>query len=60
MTKIGAQKLRVYVSGQNLKTWTKATGYTPEAQIGSILGGGADNGVYPIPAVYSFGLNITF
>lgn len=60
MTKIGAQKLRLYVSGQNLKTWTKATGYTPEAQIGSILGGGADNGVYPIPAVYSFGLNVTF
>lgn len=60
MTKIGAQKLRVYVSGQNLKTWTKATGYSPEAQIGSILGGGADNGVYPVPAIYSFGLNITF
>ncbi|KQC02686.1 TonB-dependent receptor [Pedobacter sp. Hv1] len=60
MTKIGAQRLRVYVSGQNLKTWTKATGYTPEAQIGSILGGGADNGVYPVPAVYTFGLNITF
>lgn len=60
MTKIGAQKLRLYVSGQNLKTWSKATGYTPEAQIGSILGGGADNGVYPIPAVYTFGLNVTF
>ncbi|MCY1245244.1 TonB-linked outer membrane protein, SusC/RagA family [compost metagenome] len=60
MTKIGAQKLRLYVSGQNLKTWTKATGYTPEAQIGSILGGGADNGVFPVPAIYTFGLNITF
>ncbi len=60
MTKIGAQKLRVYVSGQNLKTWTQATGYTPEAQIGNILGGGADNGVYPVPAIYTFGLNVTF
>lgn len=58
--KVGISKLRVYVSGQNIKTWSKATGYTPEAQIGSILGGGADNGVYPIPAVYSFGLNVTF
>lgn len=58
--KVGIQKLRVYVSGQNVKTWTKATGYTPEAQIGSILGGGADNGVYPVPAIYSFGLNVTF
>lgn len=60
MTKIGAQKLRLYVSGQNIKTWTKATGYTPEAQIGNITGGGADNGVYPVPAIYSFGLNVTF
>ncbi|MCX2572962.1 SusC/RagA family TonB-linked outer membrane protein [Pedobacter sandarakinus] len=60
MNKIGAQKLRIYVSGQNVQTWTQATGYTPEAQIGSILGGGADNGVYPVPAIYSFGLNVTF
>lgn len=60
INKLGAQKLRVYVSGQNIKTWTQATGYTPEAQIGSILGGGADNGIYPVPAVYSFGLNVTF
>ncbi|MEJ7560635.1 MAG: TonB-dependent receptor [Pedobacter sp.] len=57
---IGVKRLRVYVSGQNVVTWSKATGYTPEAQIGSILGGGADNGVYPVPAIYSFGLNVTF
>jgi TonB-linked SusC/RagA family outer membrane protein len=60
MTKMGAQKMRIYLSGQNIKTWTQATGYTPEAQIGSILGGGADNGIYPVPAIYSFGLNVTF
>jgi hypothetical protein len=28
--------------------------------IGSILGGGADNGAYPVPAIYSFGINLTF
>ncbi len=60
LAKVGIQKLRLYVSGQNMKTWTKATGYTPEPQIGSILGGGADNGIYPVPAIYSFGLNVTF
>ncbi|TKB98069.1 SusC/RagA family TonB-linked outer membrane protein [Pedobacter cryotolerans] len=60
LAKAGIQKLRLYLSGQNIQTWSQATGYTPEAQIGSILGGGADNGVYPIPAVYSFGLNVTF
>lgn len=57
---VGIQKLRVFISGQNIKTWTKATGYSPEAQIGDILAGGADNGVYPVPAIYSFGLNVTF
>jgi TonB-linked SusC/RagA family outer membrane protein len=57
---VGVKRLRMYVSGQNVKTWSKTTGYTPEAQIGDILGGGADNGVYPVPAIYSFGLNVTF
>ncbi|WP_113654245.1 SusC/RagA family TonB-linked outer membrane protein [Pedobacter namyangjuensis] len=60
LTKVGVNKLRLFLSGQNIKTWSKVSGYTPEAQVGSILGGGADNGVYPVPAVYSFGLNVTF
>lgn len=57
---LGLQNLRLYVSGQNLKTWSKTTGYTPEAPIGSILGGGVDNGTYPIPAIYTFGINLNF
>lgn len=57
---IGFKQTRVFVSAQNLKTWSRATGYSPEPQIGSILGGGADNGAYPVPAVYSFGVNLTF
>ncbi len=60
LSKIGVQKLRLYVSGQNLKTWSKVTGYTPEAQIGDPTASGVDNGIYPVPAIYSFGLNVTF
>ena len=60
MSKVGIQALRIYISGQNVKTWSKVTGYSPEAPIGSILAGGADNGIYPVPAIYSFGLNVTF
>ncbi len=52
--------LRLYVSGQNLFTLTKATGYTPEVPISSPTSAGADNGIYPVPAVYSFGVNVTF
>ncbi|MBE9665714.1 SusC/RagA family TonB-linked outer membrane protein [Mucilaginibacter boryungensis] len=58
--KIGVQNIRIFVSGENIKTWTKATGYSPEPQIGSLLSGGADNGTYPVPAIYTVGLNVTF
>jgi TonB-linked SusC/RagA family outer membrane protein len=60
LSKAGIQKARVYLSGQNLKTWSQVTGYSPEPLIGSILGGGADNGAYPVPAIYSLGINLTF
>ncbi len=58
--KIGLNALRVYVSGQNIATFSKTTGYTPEASIGNPIASGADNGTYPVPAVYSFGINATF
>ena len=60
LSNIGFKQARIFISGQNIKTWTQATGYTPEPQIGSILAGGADNGIYPVPAVYTFGVNLTF
>jgi TonB-linked SusC/RagA family outer membrane protein len=60
LAKAGVQKLRLYISGQNIKTWSKVSGYSPEPQIGNVLASGADNGVYPVPAIYSFGLNVSF
>ncbi len=60
LRKVGIQKARVFLSGQNIKTWSLVTGYSPEPLIGSILGGGADNGAYPVPAIYSCGINLTF
>lgn len=58
--KLGVQHIRLFIGGENIKTWTKATGYSPEPQVGSILSGGADNGTYPVPAIYTVGLNVTF
>jgi hypothetical protein len=58
--KVGVQHVRVFVSGENMKTWTKATGYSPEPQLGGLLSSGADNGTYPVPAIYTVGLNVTF
>jgi hypothetical protein len=58
--KIYMQKLRVYVKADNLYTWTKYTGYTPEIGSGDVLSAGIDYGIYPITAVYSVGINLNF
>lgn len=60
LSKIGVQKLRLYVSGQNIKTWSKVTGYSAEGSLDNVLASGADNGNYPVPAIYTFGLNLNF
>lgn len=59
LAKIRLQALRVYINIQNLKTWKHNTGYTPELG-GSATSFGVDNGSYPVPAVYTFGINVTF
>ncbi len=53
------KSLRLYANIENLKTWSKNTGYTPEIG-GSAIRSGVDGGTYPTPAVYTVGLNITF
>lgn len=52
--KLGMSKCRVYVSGSNLLTWTKYTGYDPE------VAGGVDYGNYPQARTFMFGLNLSF
>jgi TonB-linked SusC/RagA family outer membrane protein len=57
---IAMQQVRVYVKGTNIYTLSKFTGYTPEIGSYDVLSNGIDYGVYPISAVYSFGLNVSF
>ena len=57
VNKIGMQQLRIYVSANNLLTFTKYKGYDPE------IGGssyGIDRGVYPQARAFMAGLNVTF
>lgn len=54
------KNLRFYIKGDNIYTLTKFTGYTPEVASGNVLENGIDMGVYPISAVYSIGVNLTF
>jgi hypothetical protein len=59
--KIRMKTARIYVRGTNLFTSSKYTGYTPEVPgAGSPLDNGVDTGTYPLPAIYSAGLNVTF
>ncbi|OWP61899.1 SusC/RagA family TonB-linked outer membrane protein [Hymenobacter amundsenii] len=54
--------LRLYVTGQNLITWTDYSGYDPEVSSApfSTTGLGRDFGVYPQSRTYTVGLNATF
>ncbi|MCX6233616.1 MAG: TonB-dependent receptor [Bacteroidetes bacterium] len=58
--KIYMHKFRVYIKADNLYTFTKYTGYTPEIGSFDVLSNGIDYGIYPVTAVYSFGINLTF
>jgi TonB-linked SusC/RagA family outer membrane protein len=58
--KVKADKVRIYVSANNLLTLTNYTGYDPAASSGEPIGGGIDKGFYPAARIYTFGLNLTF
>lgn len=52
-------KLRVYVNAQNAFNFFKYKGFSPEIG-GSPTRAGVDVNVYPLYAVYNFGVNVTF
>ena len=64
MQKIKFENIRVYCNIQNLYTFTKYSGYDPEVgastQDSSGYAYGVDNGRYPSPTTYSFGVSLTF
>ena len=53
MSKVRMRNARVFVSGQNLLTWTKIVNYDPENIVSSGLN-------YPQQRVVSLGMNVTF
>jgi TonB-linked SusC/RagA family outer membrane protein len=56
------QNLRLYVTAQNLVTWTHYKGYDPDvnANFNSTTGLGVDYGVYPQTRTFTVGLNANF
>jgi TonB-linked SusC/RagA family outer membrane protein len=53
-------KLRIYISGSNLLTLTKYSGYDPTAGTGAPIGGGIDQGFYPTARTILLGVNVKF
>lgn len=62
LSKIKIDQLRVYVSAQNLITWTKYTGYDPEVSLNgqSLINKGVDQGVYPNNKSLQAGIALSF
>ncbi|MVN91157.1 SusC/RagA family TonB-linked outer membrane protein [Mucilaginibacter aquatilis] len=66
MSKLKMSSLRVYVSAQNLLTFTKYTGLDPELYTNSNSAGdgvravGIDWGTYPSARTYTVGVNVNF
>jgi len=60
LNRFGINKMRFYLNGNNLVTWTDYSGYTPEISSGSVIDVGIDRGVYPIAKTFTAGLDVTF
>jgi len=61
LNRLNIEKFRLYVSGDNLLTFTKYSGLEPEiGNTGDVFRTGIDQGVYPQARVFTIGANITF
>ncbi len=64
ITRGAVKNLTIYVSAQNILTFTKYSGYDPEVgnrnPSGSSLTNGIDYAVYPQPKGYQVGINVNF
>ena len=60
INKIKLNSLKVFVQAQNLKTWTKYSGFDPEVSAFSITNTaqGTDFLTYPQARVITFGVNV--
>lgn len=61
LDKVKIKTARIFLSGQNLYTWTKYKGLDPEVSTyNSVLTGGFDYSAYPRARTLAFGANVTF
>ena len=59
-SKLKMSNFRVYISAQNIATFTKYKGFNPEIIPTNGYNQGIDTGVVPIYAIFNLGVNVTF
>mgnify|MGYP006157259263 CR=1 FL=1 len=59
LRKVNIKSFRIFANVQNLKTWKRNSGYSPEFG-GSPTQFGIDDGNGPIPVIYTAGINVNF
>ena len=57
---LSVNKLRIYLSAQNPWTSFKYNGFSPEIMNTDRVQMGIDQNIYPISAIYTMGMNLTF
>jgi TonB-dependent starch-binding outer membrane protein SusC len=60
LSRLKMQSLRIYVTAQNVATFTKYSGFTPEISNGGTLAGGIESAIYPTTRTFAFGVNVGF
>jgi hypothetical protein len=58
--RVSIERLRLYISADNLFTFTKYDGFDPEIASGGYTTIGVDRGIYPQSRSISLGANISF
>ncbi len=64
--KVGIEKLRVYIAGTNLLTFSIYSGFDPEMTVSANaaaegdIAAGIDWGTYPVARTFTMGVNLTF
>ena len=59
-SRLNVDQVRIYISGQNLLTFTNYTGIDPEISTGGNTNRNLDQGMYPQSRVYQFGVQFNF
>lgn len=59
LRKVNIKSFRIFANVQNLKTWKRNSGYSPEFG-GDPTQFGIDDGNGPIPVIYTAGINVNF